>query len=85
MISDGHQVYIKNPANSGPKKHPPFDTLVVRAINDQMVGVFMPRRARIRAKNQPYHIMSRSIPELDLFNCNEDKEYYLKMKFCMIR
>lgn len=39
----------------------------------------MPRKARRQAKNQPHHIMSRSIPELDLFNCNEDKELYMNL------
>ncbi len=58
---------------------PLFDTLIVGAINNQKEGIFMSRKARVRAKHQPHHIMSRSIPELDLFNCNEDKEYYLNL------
>lgn len=39
----------------------------------------MPRTARKKDKNRPHHIMSRSIPELDLFRCDEDKEYYLSL------
>lgn len=39
----------------------------------------MPRSARKRAKKQPHHIMSRSIPELDLFTCNDDKDFYLNL------
>lgn len=39
----------------------------------------MPRTARKRDKNRPHHIMSRSIPELNLFNCDEDREYYLTL------
>lgn len=39
----------------------------------------MSRKARVRAKKQPHHIMSQSIPELDLFTSNEDKEYYLNL------
>jgi len=38
----------------------------------------MSRTARRREKHSPHHIMSRSIPELNLFNCEEDKEQYLK-------
>lgn len=38
----------------------------------------MSRKARRRDKKFPHHIMSRSIQELNLFNCNEDKEQYLK-------
>ena len=38
----------------------------------------MSRKARRRDKHSPHHIMSRSIPELNLFNCEEDKEQYLK-------
>ena len=38
----------------------------------------MSRQARRRAKKLPHHIMSRSIPEVNLFNCNEEKEQYLK-------
>ncbi len=39
----------------------------------------MSRRARVREKKRPHHIISRSIPELDLFVCEEDKEIYLKL------
>ena len=39
----------------------------------------MPRKARRREKHLPHHIMSRSIPELNLFQCDEDKEYYLTL------
>lgn len=38
----------------------------------------MSRKARRREKKLPHHIMSRSIPELNLFNCNKDKEVHLK-------
>ena len=39
----------------------------------------MPRTARKRDKNRPHHIMSRSIPELNLFRCEDDKDYYLSL------
>ena len=39
----------------------------------------MSRKARRREKKSPHHIMSKSIPELNLFNCREDKEQYLKL------
>ena len=39
----------------------------------------MPRKARNREKNQPHHIICRSIDELLLFNTDEDKEYYLNL------
>jgi Transposase and inactivated derivatives len=39
----------------------------------------MPRKARIKAEDAIYHIMSRSISEVDLFQCNEDKDYYLRL------
>lgn len=39
----------------------------------------MSRKARRREKKLPHHIMSRSIPELNLFNCNKNKEVYLKL------
>ena len=56
-----------------------FDKLETGEINNQMEGHFMPRQARNREKNQPHHIMCRSIDELLLFNTDEDKEYYLKL------
>lgn len=39
----------------------------------------MSRRPRVREKKRPHHIISRSIPELDLFVDNEDKEIYLNL------
>ena len=39
----------------------------------------MSRQARRKEKKSPHHIMSRSIPELNLFNVDEDKEVYLKL------
>ena len=39
----------------------------------------MPRKARRKEKNLPHHIMSRSIPELNLFQCDDDKEHYLSL------
>jgi putative transposase len=39
----------------------------------------MPRAARKKSKDAMYHVMSRSISEVDLFRCDEDKEYYLKL------
>lgn len=39
----------------------------------------MPRQARNREKNQPHHIMCRSIDELLLFNTSDDKEFYLNL------
>ena len=37
----------------------------------------MPRTARKKSSESLYHIMSRSISEINLFQCNEDKDYYL--------
>ncbi len=37
----------------------------------------MSRKTRNRAKKQPHHIISKSIPERNLFDDNEDKELYL--------
>lgn len=39
----------------------------------------MSRKARRREKKSPHHIMCRSIPELMLFNNNEDKDKYLEL------
>ncbi len=39
----------------------------------------MSRKTRDKAKKLPHHIISRSIPERNLFNDNEDKEYYLTL------
>jgi len=39
----------------------------------------MPRTARIKDKNRPQHLISRSIPELNLFRVKEDKDYYLSL------
>ena len=39
----------------------------------------MPRAARKKSKDAMYHVMSRSISEIDLFQCDEDKEYYLML------
>lgn len=39
----------------------------------------MARTGRKKSKEAMYHIMSRSISELDLFRCDEDKSYYLKL------
>lgn len=40
-------------------------------------GNFMPRTARIKTNNSTYHIMIRSISEINLFQAPEDKERYL--------
>ncbi|HHW30795.1 MAG TPA: transposase [Clostridiaceae bacterium] len=37
----------------------------------------MPRIARKKSEDAMYHVMSRSISEVDLFQCDEDKNYYL--------
>ncbi|RCX11357.1 REP element-mobilizing transposase RayT [Anaerobacterium chartisolvens] len=48
----------------------------------------MPRAARKKSEECMYHVMSRSISEIDLFQCDEDKDYYLallkryKDKYC---
>jgi putative transposase len=48
----------------------------------------MPRMARRKSKYCTYHIASRSISEVDLFLCDEDKDHYLhllkkyKEKYC---
>jgi len=44
----------------------------------------MPRVARKKSSEALYHIMCRSISEVDLFSSNEDKLYYLELlkKYC---
>lgn len=44
----------------------------------------MPRTARKKSHDSIYHIMSRSISEIDLFLCDEDKDYYLALlkRYC---
>lgn len=39
----------------------------------------MPRTARNRNKKLPHHIISRSISEVQLFNCDKDKEFYINL------
>lgn len=39
----------------------------------------MPRFARKKSTTCMYHIMSRSISEIDLFLCDDDKEMYLRL------
>ena len=39
----------------------------------------MPRTARKKSSESIYHIMNRSISEIDLFQCNDDKDYYLNL------
>jgi len=39
----------------------------------------MPRTARVKSSECIYHIMSRSISEINLFQCDEDKSYYLSL------
>jgi len=39
----------------------------------------MPRTARKRDKKRPHHLLSRSIPEQNLFRNDQDKEYYLSL------
>jgi len=39
----------------------------------------MPRVARVKSSESIYHIMSRSISEVNLFQNNEDKSYYLAL------
>ena len=39
----------------------------------------MPRAARKKSSEAMYHVMSRSISEVDLFQCDEDKDYYLSL------
>lgn len=39
----------------------------------------MPRIARVKAPDYIYHIMCRSISEIDLFQDDEDKQYYLEL------
>lgn len=45
----------------------------------------MPRQARNREKNQPHHIICRSMDELLLFNTDEDKEYYLTLIIAAVK
>ena len=44
----------------------------------------MPRVARIKPNESLFHIMSRSISEVDLFKTNDDKEVYLSLlkRYC---
>ena len=37
----------------------------------------MPRAARKKSEESMYHVMCRSISEINLFQCDEDKDYYL--------
>jgi REP element-mobilizing transposase RayT len=39
----------------------------------------MPRAARIKSEDSMYHIMCRSISEINLFQSDEDKAYYLTL------
>ncbi|HHW30990.1 MAG TPA: transposase [Clostridiaceae bacterium] len=39
----------------------------------------MPRTARKKSEDAVYHVMSRSISEINLFLCDEDKDYYLSL------
>lgn len=39
----------------------------------------MPRNPRQKPNQLPHHIMSRSIPELELFLTNQDRDYYLSL------
>jgi putative transposase len=39
----------------------------------------MPRAGRKKSNESVYHVMSRSISEIDLFQCDEDKGYYLTL------
>jgi REP element-mobilizing transposase RayT len=39
----------------------------------------MPRSARQKSQESTYHVMSRSISEIDLFRSDEDKVWYLKL------
>ena len=39
----------------------------------------MPRVARKKSSESIYHIMARSISEIDLFQCDEDKYYYISL------
>jgi putative transposase len=39
----------------------------------------MPRVARKKSEDAMYHVMSRSISEINLFQCDEDKDYYLML------
>ena len=41
--------------------------------------IFVARTSRIKRKHGIYHIMVKSIPELKLYNDNEDKDKYLKI------
>ena len=39
----------------------------------------MPRRERQKSPQCMYHVMSRSISEIDLYRSDDDKDYYLKL------
>ena len=39
----------------------------------------MPRTSKIKSAEAMYHIMARSISEIDLFKYDEDKEYYISL------
>ncbi|HOJ12349.1 MAG TPA: transposase [Clostridiales bacterium] len=39
----------------------------------------MARKERKKSPEYTYHVMTRSITEIDLFRCDEDKDYYLNL------
>jgi Transposase and inactivated derivatives len=39
----------------------------------------MPRKSRVKSPDAMYHVMSRSISERDMFQCDGDKDYYLHL------
>lgn len=52
---------------------------IVNNHNDFFEGVIvMPRVARVKLSEAIYHVMSRSISEVDLFRSDKDKNVYLK-------
>ena len=42
-------------------------------------GFFIPRSTRIKSLDSIYHIMNRSISEVNLFREDKDKEHYLSL------
>src|SRR5665647_1786261 len=48
-------------------------------ISFRQGGFFMPRTAREKSPDAMYHVMSRSISELDLFRNAEDKKKYIRI------
>jgi REP element-mobilizing transposase RayT len=52
---------------------------IISILHSAKEGVIMPRCARIKSSDSIYHIMVRSISDVDLFCTNQDKDKYLSL------